>query len=134
MGQFDNLLNRVFLVVGPCAVFYSIVSTMRTRFFIRRSVEVSGEVVRLERSRSRGRYGFTYAPVFTFSTESGEIYTVESDVGTSPACFDVGDPVRVRYDPAHPDSAKINTFFQTWGTAAIYAAVGLGFTCFACFK
>jgi hypothetical protein len=133
MGQFETLLNRVFLVVGPCSLVYSIVSLIRTQSFIRRSVEVSGEVVRLERSRSRGRYGYTFAPVFTFTSVDGKLYTVTSDVGTNPATFDVGDSVEVRYDPADPHSARINTFFQVWGMAAICAALGIAFTCFAWF-
>ena len=100
MGQLDTFLNDLFLVVGPCAVVYSIVSTVKTEAFIRRCIEVNGEVIRLERSKNRGRYGYTYAPVFTFTTMEGVTHTVTSDVGSSPAGFDEGDPVRVRYDPS----------------------------------
>lgn len=64
MGQLETLLDYVFLVVGLCAVVYSIVSMVQTGAFIRRSIEVNGEVIRLERSKDRGRYGYTYAPVF----------------------------------------------------------------------
>jgi hypothetical protein len=132
MGQLETLLNYMFLVVGPCAVVYSIVSIMRTRSFIRRSVEVNGEVIRLERSPDRGRYGYTYAPVFSFTSADGVMHTVTSDVGSSPAGFDVGDSVRVRYDPADPQTARIHSFFQTWGTCFLSAAVGVAFTWFAC--
>jgi hypothetical protein len=132
MGPFETLLNCVFLVVGPCAAVWSVVSFVRTRNFIFRSVEVDGEVIRLERSKDRGQYGYTYAPVFSFTAEDGGSYTVTSDVGSSPAGFDVGDRVRVRYDPACPSSARIDTFFQTWGGPAIYAGIGVLFTCLAC--
>jgi hypothetical protein len=117
MGQLDTLLNCVLLVVGPCAFVYSVVSMMQTKAFIRRSVEVNGEVVRLERSQDRGRYGYTYAPVFSFTSMDWMAHLVASDVGSSPAGFDVGDSVRVRYDPANPETARIHSFFQTWGTA-----------------
>lgn len=131
MGPFETLLDSVFAVAGPCAAVYSVVSFVRTRSFILRSVEVDGEVVRLERSKDRGRYGYTYAPVFSFTAADGASYTVTSDVGSSPPGFDVGDRVRVRYEPAYPSSARIHMFFQTWGGVVIYAGVGVLFTCFA---
>ncbi len=132
MGQLDRLLDYVFLVEGPCAVVYSIVSMMQTRAFIRRSVEVNGEVVRLERSKDRGRYGYTYAPVFSFTSMDGVTHTVTSDVGSSPAGFDTGDSVTVRYDPANPETARIHSFFQTWGTPFLSGVLGVVFTYFAC--
>ena len=132
MGPFETFLNCIFLVVGPCAAVYSVVSFVQTRRFILRSVEVDGEVVRLERSKDRGRYGYTYAPVFSFTAADGGSYTVTSDVGSSPAGFDVSDRVRVRYDPSNPNSARIHTFFQTWAGSAISAGVGVLFTGFAC--
>jgi hypothetical protein len=131
MGQFETLFDYVFLVVGPCAVVYAVISLVRVRAFVRRSVEVNGEVIRLERSQSRGRYGYTYAPVFTFTTVEGISHTVTSDVGSSPAGFSEGDPVMVRYDPANPEDARIHSFFQTWGTPILSGVVGMSFICFA---
>jgi hypothetical protein len=59
-------------------------------------------------------------------------YTVTSDVGSSPAGFSIGDSVKVRYDPANPQIARIHSFFQTWGTPFLSGAVGLSFVYFAC--
>ena len=127
MDQLSNILPFVLLVVGPCALVFSIVSIFRTRSFIRRSSEVIGEVIRLERSKTRDRYGYEYAPVFSFTTEGGKSCTVTSDVSSSPPGFSVGESVRVRYDPANPENARIHSFFQTWGIAVISGAVGLAF-------
>ena len=132
MGIFETVLDSFFLVVGPCAVTYSIVSTVQTGRFIRHSVEVDGEVVRLERSQDRGRYGYTYAPVFSFNSAAGETYTVSSDIGSSPAGFSIGDSVRVRYDPADPRDARIHSLFQTWGAPVLTGFIGVAFICFAC--
>jgi len=132
MGQTDTFLSYLFLLIGPCALVYSIVSTIQIKGFIRRSSEVTGEVVRLERSIDRGRYGYTYAPVFTFTTIEGVEYTVTSEVGSSPAGFSVGDSVRVRYDLANPQNARIHSFFQTWGVPVLSGLVGLVFIGVAC--
>jgi hypothetical protein len=134
MAQLDMLLDYLFLFLGPCAVVYSIVSIVQVGAFIRCSAEVDGEVVRLEQSQSRGRYGYgyTYAPVFSFTSIDGLTHTVTSDVGSSPAGFDVGDSVRVRYDPANPQTARIHSFFQTLGGPLLSGLVGLCFTLYAC--
>jgi hypothetical protein len=132
MAQLDTLLDYLFLSLGPCAVLYSIVSIVQVGAFIRCSAEVDGEVVRLEQSQSRGRYGYTYAPVFSFTSIDGLTHTVTSEVGSSPAGFDVGDSVRVRYDPANPQTARIHSFFQTWGGPLLSGLVGLCFTLYAC--
>ena len=50
-------------------------------------------------------------------------------VASSSAGFDVGDSVRVRYDPANPQTARIHSFFQTWGGPVLSGLVGVSF-CF----
>lgn len=101
------------------------ISYFRIKKFIQRSIETSGEVIRLE--RSRGNRGYDYAPVFCFQTASGETITVTSDVASSPPGFTEGESVRVRYDPINPSDAKIHSFLQTWGDCVIPAAVGIVF-------
>jgi Protein of unknown function (DUF3592) len=132
MGQLDTLLDYVFLIVGSCAVVYSLVSIAQTSAFIRRSVEVDGEVIQLERSQDRDRYGYTYAPVFTFTAMDGSMHTVTSDVGSSPPGFSIGDSVRVRYDPANPENARIHSFVQIWGSPILSGVIAVCFIYFAC--
>jgi hypothetical protein len=134
MGDISNILGFVFFFGGPCALAYSLVSTFRTRDFIRRSVEVTGEVIRLERSVDRGGSAsyIEYAPVFSFTVADGNAYTVISKISSSPADFNVGESVRVRYDPTNPQDARIHTFLQTWGAAVIFGVIGIGFTITGC--
>jgi Protein of unknown function (DUF3592) len=130
LDDIDKILGFVLLVAGPCILIYSVVSFVRTRSFLRCCVEVDGEVKRLERSKSSGKYGYTYAPVFSFTVADGQTYTVTSEVSTSPPGFDVGESVRVRYDPSNPEDARIHTFFQTWGGAVMWGIVGAAFIAF----
>jgi hypothetical protein len=127
LDQFNEILGFVFLSTGPCLLVLSVISLIRTRSFLRRCEEVNGEVVRLEQSTDRDRYGYTYAPVFSFTTGDGRTYTVTSDVSSNPPGFSVGEAVRVRYDPVNPQDARIHSFFQTWGAAIISGAVGVAF-------
>jgi len=130
LDQTGKILDLVWLFAGCCAVVFSLVSIVQTRNFIGRSVEVTGEVISLK--RSAGSRGVTYAPIFSFTTVDGNAYTVTSDVSSSPAGFDVGECVRVRYDPAHPENARIHSFFQTWGIAAPFGLVGAAFIAYSC--
>jgi hypothetical protein len=130
LDEIDKILGLVLLIAGPCILIYSAISFVRTRSFLRSCIEVDGEVTRLERSKSRGQYGYTYAPVFSFTVADGKTYTVTSKVSASPPGFDVGESVKVRYDPANPEDARIHTFFQTWGGAVMSGIVGAAFFAF----
>jgi Protein of unknown function (DUF3592) len=125
VDEIFKLFGYAALCVSPVSLVYAIVAVVRTRSFLFHSFEANGEVIRLERSTDRDRYGYTYAPVFTFTALDGKGYTVTSEVGSSPPSFTEGDTVRVRYEPENPEGARIHTVFQTWGTAILsgFAAV-----------
>jgi hypothetical protein len=125
VDQIWRILGFVALCASPCSIIYSVISFFRTRSFLLRSVEVDGEVVRLERSKDRDRYGYTYAPVFAFTAADGKSYTVTSDAGSSPPGFAEGESVKVRYEPENPENARIHTLFQTWGAALMGAFGGV---------
>jgi len=126
---FKTVFGCLFACGGPCLIVYGVVSYFRTQSFIRRSAEARGEVIRLEHSKDRmGTTSYeSYALVFSFIAANGKKFTVASDVWSSPADFSIGESVRVLYDPANSEDARIHTFFQTSGTAVITGVAGLGF-------
>lgn len=126
MDQVFKALELLMTIGGPVLIVYAIVAFIRTQRFVRNCVETVGEVIRLE-SSSGGDGLITYAPVFLFAVADGSTYTVASDVSSCPAGFKVGDRAKLQYDPANPEDARIETFFQTWGGAVISGAVGIGF-------
>jgi hypothetical protein len=132
MNHANEILSLVLLFAGPCMLVFSLVSIVRTKSFLLRSVEVTGEIIRLQRSEDCDRYGYTYAPVFSFNAAGGETYTVTSDVSSTLPGFSVGESVRVRYDPTNPEDARIHSLFQTWGVGIISGAVGVFFVCGSC--
>ena len=125
MDEMWRILGYVALCASPCSIIYCIFSIFRTRSFLLHSVEVEGQVVRLERSKYRDNYGYTYAPVFTFTGVDGKCHTVTSEAGSSPPGFTEGESVRVRYEPESPENARIHTVFQTWGGALMGAFGGV---------
>lgn len=74
----------------------------------------------------------TYHPRVRFVTRSGEAREFTASVGTNPAAFEVGEPVVVIYDPASPEGARIDSFFQLWFAPLLLGGMGIVFAAFGC--
>ena len=76
-------------------------------------VTTTGMVVRLD-ERSSGEGGCcTYVPVVDFQVQD-QVYTFEGDNASYPPAYDVGEEVKVRYDPSNPDRAQIDSMLERW--------------------
>lgn len=108
------LLGALFAVSGYYA--YNSKATL-----LANAATTTAKVVSL---RDVQRLGGGVFPVFQFTTIEGSIIKTESSVSTS--AYKVGDVVEIFYDPANPQQASINTFWQLWTTALwLGAASGL---------
>lgn len=72
-----------------------------------------GNVVRLEESNSSEGGCCVYSPVVEF-TAGGQTYSFESGNASDPPAYDVGEEVSILYDPAKPETAQIDSFFERW--------------------
>jgi hypothetical protein len=116
------LITWVFMV--QCVVWIALSSgfAIHTAIFRHRSVETFGTVTDLiQKQIDVG--GVAQCPQFSFSTADGTRYLRTSSSCSSPGGFEVGQTVRVRYVPGNPESARIDTFWQTWGLSAGLAIV-----------
>ena len=92
----------------------------------------TGNVVQLEESNSSEGGCCVYSPVIEF-TARGQTYSFESDNASDPPAYSVGEEVPILYDPASPETAQINSFFERWVfpiiiiSAMIFAALILNF-------
>ena len=73
----------------------------------------TGNVVRLEESNSSEGGCCVYSPVVEF-TAGGQTHSFESGNASDPPAYDVGEEVSVLYDPANPETAQIDSFFERW--------------------
>ena len=76
-----------------------------------------GRVVGLDESSSDSGTG--YSPIFVF-TAAGNEYEVNSGIASDPPDYAVGDIVRVRYLPANPQIAEIDS---PWISPWLYGGV-----------
>jgi hypothetical protein len=123
-----NLISGVFSTVGVGMLVGSFFAFADTRSFISRAAETEGRVIALDRSRSgSGSSSTTYRPVVEFTSGTGKRIEFTSNVGSNPPSHRVGDSVKVLYNPADPDSARIKSFFQLWFVFIIFFVLGLIF-------
>jgi hypothetical protein len=103
---FGNLFFAAFCLWGA----YSAVVSWR----LQTSGETTtGTVTRLEESETSEGYCCVYSPVVEFQV-NGQTYSFENGTASSSPEYQVGGEVQVRYDPADPNTAQINSFSARW--------------------
>ena len=75
--------------------------------------KTTGNVVRLDERNSSEDGCCVYSPVIEF-VAGGQTYSFESGNASDPPAYDIGQEVLVLYDPASPETAQINSFFERW--------------------
>lgn len=99
----------------------------------------TGTVVQMEESSTSDGGCCVYSPVVEFNVNS-QTYTFKGSNASDPPQYQVGDVVNVRYDPAAPGTAQIDSFFERWAfpiliiPAMMIAALILNFFMFRAFR
>ena len=87
-------------------------------------MEARGEVVDLERSAT-GNGKVAYHPVVIFRDDTGTAHRFTGSIGSNPPDYARGDKVTVRYDPAAPDDAVIDSWAARLLGPGLPAGMGL---------
>jgi len=124
------LLTGIFLLIGLGLLGGAVLSFVTTWRFIDGAVAADGVVIAFEERWDSDDGAYTYYPRVTFETEDRRKFEFTSDTGSRPAAFDVGEPVRVLFDPAQPDAARIDSFLQLWLLPLILGGIGTVFSGF----
>jgi hypothetical protein len=83
----------------------------------------SGTIVEV-RARESAE-GLEFYPVVEFAAPDGRVIRFEG-VSTSPPPV-AGTPVKMLYDPAQPNRARINSVVQRWVLGPVFASIGVAF-------
>ncbi len=73
----------------------------------------TGTVTRLEESKTSEGYCCVYSPVVEFEV-NGQTFSFENNNASNSPDYEIGSQVKVRYDPANPNTAQINEFSDRW--------------------
>lgn len=124
------LFTAIFLLVGLGMLGGAVYSLVTTWQFIGGAVAADGAVIALEERWDSDDGDYTYYPRVAFETEDHRQVEFTSDTGSRPASFDVGERVRVLFDPARPEAARIESFLQLWLLPLILGGLGTVFSGF----
>lgn len=124
------LFSAIFLLVGLGMLGGAVYSFVTTWRFIGGAIAADGVVIALEERWSSADGDYTYFPQVAFETEDRRRFEFTGDTGSRPAAFDIGEPVRVLFDPARPETARIDSFFQLWLLPLILGGLGTVFSAF----
>src|SRR5258708_7685659 len=124
-GQVVWLVIRLtFFFVGLLFLGRALIDALSTESLLRESVATDGRIVALEQVHRVHRSGLKYVPVFTFTLENGQPFTVASRVASNPPEFTLDEAVKVYYKRDHPEWAVINSLGQLWMGDVALAFVG----------
>jgi hypothetical protein len=126
--------NRRYLLVIPgwfliaSGVICLLISgffAIRTRNFLRTASRAEGIVIRLVEKRGESAdSGNTFSPVYIFRDGGGYGHEILSSASSYPPLYAVGEKIGVYYQARHPEEARIDGFFELWGTSTIAGGVG----------
>ncbi|MBD1900248.1 DUF3592 domain-containing protein [Trichocoleus sp. DQ-A3] len=123
-------MGSIFFVVGAGMLLGSFVNYHQTQDFIKSSSSTTGTIINLKLQVSRKSRA--YFPVFQFQTPNGETIKVESNMGSNPPGYEIGQSVPIIYSPNNPSEAEINSFWSLWfaaifllGMGGLFAGIGL---------
>jgi hypothetical protein len=120
----------IFGVVGLLSLYAAWRMVANTRAFQRTAAHATGVVTALkEESRENEKLEVTRAfyPVVAFQTQDGKRVTFTSDVAADQYASPVGETIKVLYDPANPQKARIESF-ESLGAGPITLGIfGLAF-------
>ena len=126
MGAF-LLVGLLFVLIGVAVLIGGIVAAVKQARKSARGVAAKGTVVDLVRRVFNPGSAGVYCPVIDFATVTGQRVRFESQFGTMPASHRVGQTVVVRYDPADPQKAEVDSATANWFVPGCTIAMGLLF-------
>lgn len=122
LGVFGAIAVLMLLVAAGSS--YSVIDR------VNRELRAPGSVVDTVVQQESGDNSVFSYPVVAFTDRDGKSHTVQVSEGSSPPEWAAGDAVTVRYDPAYPEGARIESWTSDlllWLLPGITGIVGTGF-------
>jgi len=120
------IITAIFFLAGLAILGKAVSVVIDRRHEIAAATRADGVVIDL--IASHDSESETYHPRVRFVTANGEVVEFTGSVGSDPPGFDIGERVAVLYDPANPNDARIDAFFQLWFAPLMLGILGTLFT------
>jgi len=110
---------KLSLLTGLILLGISIHLLRQSLDFVRRSQPVTGMVISLEETDG------AYSPIFSIQTSSGQTITYRHPTATKPSTWKVGEEAFFLYDPLHPESPRMISYFWIFNWTIVCMAIGI---------
>jgi WD40 repeat protein len=136
LGQ--GVVLSILLLAGIVGVGVGVKGLVDSRRFMATASSANGVVVDVARVIERRQEGSgshtyyknvpVYYPVVQFVTAREQVVRFEADEGSQKrSAYQVGASIRVLYDPANPQDARLDTWASRWGFSILAVSMGLLF-------
>jgi hypothetical protein len=119
-----RILGMVFAGIGLAMLLAAAILAGHETFAADGMLPTVGEVVAFQNNK----------PVVRFPISASQTVTVVGSVSSRPPAYDIGEKLRVFYDPRRPQHALIDSFLERWfvpvligGLGGLFATIGGGF-------
>jgi hypothetical protein len=128
----------VLMLGGAISLVVGVKALVDSQRFVAKATAANGVVVDVaevvQRVEKRGPDGDWYYqdvtvfhPVLRFVTAGEQEVRFQASEGSDdPFAYGVGDSIRVLYDPANPQAARLDTWGSRWGDSITLVAIGFG--------
>jgi len=114
-----NLINAIILLIISVGTgYFSFIQYNNTQEFLVNSERTLGEIIEFSSYTDDDSDAEMYSAIYEFTNEQGDKITFDEDGSSSSPSGEVGDVVKVIYNP-DTNEAKLDTFFSLYGFVAI---------------
>ncbi len=122
-----KLFSIIFGGVGLILLAVGAYLYFREAAFLGRAQQATGRVTDLYYS-SDSDGGGSYCPSVEFTTRAGQTVSYDSNVCSDPPAYQVGQQVRILYDPQHPQDAQLTGLWGQYAAVIILFLIGVPFS------
>ena len=118
-------IGLLFFLIGIAVVISGILAMFKVRRQLASSVRATGKVIGF--GRIQGKSGYLYCPQVMFQIPNGQTIRFQSETGSQPPAYNVGQEVQVVYQTTNPNKAEIDSAMALWFAPGCMTLMGLAF-------
>ena len=121
-----SFVGLLFFLIGLALLVSAIFSILKTRRQIANSVKATGTVFNF--GQITGKSGYLYCPQVVFADAAGQRIEFQSEIGSQPPAYTIGQQVPVIYQKNNSRQAEIDSLMSLWFTPGCTLAIAVVFT------
>jgi Protein of unknown function (DUF3592) len=119
-------IGLLFFLIGLAVLVSGLFAVFKVRGQIANSVKATGTVIAF--GTIAGKSGYLYCPQVVFPIPGGRTIKFQSQTGTQPPSYNVGQKVQVVYEINNPQKAEIDSLMALWFAPGCMSLMGLLFS------